>query len=58
MSEIKPKYRYFQRRTKWIVSEVTYTEVGWFGTAQIGEYFEREEARKKMYEMNGWNYKS
>jgi hypothetical protein len=26
--------------------------------SKVIDYHDREEARKKMYELNGWNYKS
>ncbi len=58
MSETRPRYRFFRINNKWVVSEVSYTDNGWYGTHRIADFMDREEARKKTYEMNGWNYKS
>jgi hypothetical protein len=45
-----PKYSFYRHRSMWAVYD---NETG----QKVCYYFEREDARKKMYELNGWNYK-
>jgi hypothetical protein len=46
-----PKYSFCRHRFRWAVYD---NDTG----SKVCDYFEREEARKKVYELNGWNYKS
>lgn len=52
----KPKYSYRKRGRRWIVYENEYTESTCSGTP-IEEYRTPEEARKRVYELNGWRLK-
>jgi hypothetical protein len=47
----QPRYSFFRFWKKWRVIDDETNMV-------MGEYFEREDARRKMYELNGWKYKS
>ncbi len=51
----KPKYKYAPRGRHWAVYKMTYTEGGSAGT-KVDEFDTMEEARRKVYELNGWNY--
>lgn len=52
----KPKYSYRKRGRRWIVYENEYTASICTGTP-IEEYRTPEEARKRVYELNGWRLK-
>lgn len=46
----KPKYSFCRRWSRWAVYN---DETG----SKVCDYLEREDARKKVYELNGWKYK-
>lgn len=45
----QPEYSYCPRRSRWAVYN---DETG----IKVCEYSNKEEARKKVYELNGWKY--
>lgn len=45
-----PKYSFCRLRNRWAVYN---DETG----SKVCDYLEREDARKKVYELNGWKYK-
>lgn len=47
----KPKYSFCRRWSRWAVYN---DETG----SKVCDYLEREDARKKVYELNGWKYKA
>ena len=53
----RPKYSYSKRGRRWIVYENEYTASTCSGTP-IEEYRTPEEARKRVYELNGWDYEA
>ena len=57
MHSKRPKYSYYKRGRRWIVYENEYTESTCSGTP-IEEYRTPEEARKRVYELNGWDYEA
>lgn len=50
-------YEYRPRGRNWAVYRVRHDATGSVGT-KIGEYLTREEARRKVYELNGWQLKN
>ena len=46
----KPKYSYCRHRSLWAIYD---DETG----LKVCDYSEKENARKKVYELNGWRYK-
>lgn len=50
----KCQYRYHPHGRNWAVYRYTENAIGAIGT-KVGEYSDREEARQKVYELNGWN---
>lgn len=50
-------YEYRPRGRNWAVYRVRRDTTGSVGT-KIGEYLTREEARRKVYDLNGWVHKN
>lgn len=53
MQSRRPKYSYSRRGNLWIVYRNEYTQSTCTGTP-IVEFRSKEEARDKVYELNGW----
>ncbi len=49
-------YEYYPRGRNWVVYRVERNAAGSTGT-KVGEYLTKEEARRKVYELNGWKLK-
>lgn len=52
----KPKYTFGRCRTLWAVYEMSYNGDSASGT-KVDEFYNREDALNKMYELNGWQRK-
>lgn len=46
----QPRYSYCRHRSRWAVYD---NETG----SKVCDFFEKEDARKKVYKLNGWKYK-
>lgn len=56
MNKSKKRYELHRRGRLYVVYRMEYTETGGTGTP-VYTTNEFEDARKKLYELNGWKYK-
>jgi hypothetical protein len=49
-------YEYRPHGRNWVVYRIRRDATGSTGT-KIGEFLTKEEARRKVYQLNGWDYK-
>lgn len=51
----RPEYTYRPKGALWVVYRWEYYPGGGTGT-KVGEFQNREEARRECYRLNGWKY--
>ena len=51
-----PNYTYDRCRGVWYIYKMEYIGKSSYGTKVSEPYFDKEEAKKETYRLNGWNY--